>query len=160
MPEIGRCFWECLWYALKGSVGIFFEIPWIYHYHPNPITITIRIITFLGSGIPNLNLHLWLASWVEFRCKVYGITIFLGAKRRSLAKRKVPWRKLTYPPPEGASEDDDFPFPMVGPMYPFPGGYSQWNPSYLDVPLEVRINGCKWLVILVITPTKIPFISR
>ena len=39
-------------------------------YPPNPVAVTTSIITCL-LGSPNLNLHLWLASWVGGRSNLY-----------------------------------------------------------------------------------------
>ena len=46
---------------------------------PHPLTVTTRIITFL-IGNPNLNLHLWLESWVGGRPKGYHSTAWMFSR--------------------------------------------------------------------------------
>ena len=56
--------------------GSFYQDPWIYH-SPRML-VTTKIITFLSSGIPTENFHLWLESWLRGIYPTYYTWYILG----------------------------------------------------------------------------------
>ena len=78
--DVGDAFFPSFVLSVELSKWIFPRMPWNYFYlkaldlYPHPETVTTRIIPFFRLGNPNLNLHLWPASWVGGRpneCYMY-----------------------------------------------------------------------------------------